>query len=578
MKRQRSLSAKLVVAFIAVAIPFLLFLVYINRYAMDVVRTQVAESQLSLLRMHANDMDGTLTQVDHYLLSSAFQHAGITSLMLNAPDSDEYTLTRIQVLNQLNRDLVHYNRVGMLFAYAALNEDLMTSEPNRNVPKAIREQLAETMRTLNAHDAYLQTWSAITFNGEPWLMRVEKNDFNVYTGALIRVATLMEPIRSVMAEGSAQVLLLNDSGELLSSGLADPPSTEERLRLLGGSDKPYETIAFDREEMLVVTNASQQSDTRLVVLIPESQLLKRLVTFQTIIKLAPLAAALLLLLLLFFLRGVVLKPTAQLVRGMRRIKDGDLTYRLEPSASKEFGLITDNFNAMASEIKDLKIHVYEEQLRLNKAEIKQLQLQIHPHFLLNSLNVVFHLVESRETKLAQRMIRYIMNYFRFVTRTSVPFVRLEEEIEHISTYLEIQKMRFPNFLDFEIAADGDLKDYLLPPVLFQPFVENAIIHGFRIRNQRFVIRISAERDPESPDGGLVIRIADNGTGFTEEQLEKFGSASFKQDHEHLGIGNVYDRLRMNYGERAKLLFDNLPDGGAEVALRLPLQTVAPTSG
>lgn len=174
MKRQRSLSAKLVVAFIVVAIPFLLFLVYINRYAMDVVRTQVAESQLSLLRMHANDMDGTLTQVDHYLLSSAFQHAGITSLMLNAPDSDEYTLTRIQVLNQLNRDLVHYNRVGMLFAYAALNEDLMTSEPNRNVPKAIREQLAETMRTLNAQDAYLQTWSAITFNGEPWLMRVEK--------------------------------------------------------------------------------------------------------------------------------------------------------------------------------------------------------------------------------------------------------------------------------------------------------------------------------------------------------------------------------------------------------------------
>lgn len=573
MKHRRSLGFKLSVVFAAAALPLLLFLIYINRYAMDVVRAQVAESQQSLLSMHANDMDSKLTQINHYLLGSAFQHAGITSLMLNEPDSDEYTLTRIQVLNQMNKDIANYKNVEMLFVYATQNEDLLTTEPGLNVSKMIREELADVMRSSDKRTIYLQSWQVIELRGSLWLMRLEQNDFNVYTGALISASTLMEPIQNVMAEGegAGQVLLLNETGELLHSVPSASQEAAKGLHLTKISGKLYDSILVEGEKMLVVEKDSIQSDMRLVALLPESRLLQRLVTFQMIINLMPFAAAILLFLLLFFLRRVVLKPIVQLVRGMRKIKDGDLAYRLEHSATMEFEWITGNFNEMVSEIKDLKIHVYEEQLRLSKAEIRQLQLQIHPHFLLNSLNVVFHLIQSGEIKLAQRMIRYIMDYFRFVTRSAVAIVRMEDEIQHIVTYLEIQKMRFPQFLDFEIDVDDKLKDASLPAVLFQPFVENAIIHGFRIRRHRFLIRISVESDPEQTDGGLMIRIMDNGTGFEDDQLKAFANASFKHDQEHLGIGNVYERLRMHYGARAKLHFGNRPEGGAEVTMRIPLQ-------
>lgn len=573
MKRRRSLSFKLSVLFAAAALPLLLFLVYINRYAMDVVREQVAESQQSLLSMHANDMDAKLTQINHYLLGSAFQHAGITSLMLNEQGSDEYTLTRIQVLNQMNKDIANYKNVEMLFVYATQNEDLLTTEPGPNISKMIREELADVMRSSEKRTVFLQSWQVIELRGSLWLMRLEQNDFNVYTGALISASSLMEPIQNVMAdgEGTGQVLLLNQTGEMLHSVPSASQGAAKGLHLKKVSGKLYDSILVEGEKMLVVEKDSIQSDMRLVALLPESRLLQRLVTFQTIINLMPFAAAILLLLLLFFLRRVVLKPIVQLVRGMRKIKDGDLAYRLEHSATMEFEWITGNFNDMVSEIKDLKIHVYEEQLRLSKAEIRQLQLQIHPHFLLNSLNVVFHLIQSSEIKLAQRMIRYIMDYFRFVTRSAVAIVRVEDEIQHIVTYLEIQKMRFPQFLDFEVDVDSQLKDASLPAVLFQPFVENAIIHGFRIRRQRFLIRISVESDPEQPDGGLIIRIMDNGTGFEEDQLKAFANASFKHNQEHLGVVNVYERLRMHYGARAKLLFGNRPEGGAEVTMWIPLQ-------
>lgn len=576
MKRRRSLGFKLSVVFAAAAVPLLLFLIYINRYAMDVVRAQVAESQQSLLSMHANDMDAKLTQVNHYLLGSAFQHAGITSLMLNEQGSDEYTLTKIQVLNQMNKDMANYKNVAMLFVYATQNEDLMTTEPGPNVSKTIREQLEDVMRSSEVRTVFLQSWQVVELSDSLWLMRLEQNDFNVYTGALISASSLMEPIQNVMVEGEGmgQVLLLNETGQLLhsvSSALSASQETAKGLHLETVTGKLYDTILVEGEKMLVVEKDSIQSDMRLVALLPESRLLQRLVAFQRIINLMPFAAAILLLLLLFFLRRVVLKPIVQLVRGMRKIKDGDLGYRLERPTTMEFEWITGNFNEMVSEIKDLKIHVYEEQLRLSKAEIRQLQLHIHPHFLLNSLNVVFHLIQSGEIKLAQRMIRYIMDYFRFVTRTSVAIVRMEDEIQHMVTYLEIQKMRFPQFLDFEVEVDDKLKEASLPAVLFQPFVENAIIHGFRIRRQRFLIGISVTSDPEQPDGGMMIRIMDNGTGFEGDQLRAFTHVSFKHDLEHLGIGNVYERLRMHYGSRAKLLFSNRPEGGAEVTIRIPLQ-------
>ncbi|WP_256760733.1 sensor histidine kinase [Cohnella sp. WQ 127256] len=574
MSKYRSLRFKLIIGFVSVTVPLILFLVYSNWYAMNVVRTQVAESQQSLLKMYTNEMDGILTQVDNYLLSSAFQHAGITSLTLNDPESDEYTMTRIQVLNQLNADLVNYKWVSMLFVYSSRNGDLMSSEHNRALSKQIKDELAVRMTSIKPNAAVLKEWSTVRINGEAWLLRLEKNDFNVYTGALISVKTLMDPIQNVNLAGAGQALLMSNSGELLSQGASFPHSIAERIRLMGNTDKQYETLTIDQNKMLVVTNASQQSDTNLIVMISEKQLLQRLVYYQRIINMTPFAAILLLLIFLFFLRGIILKPIHQLIRGMKRIKDGDLTYRLEHFTSQEFEHITNNFNEMASEISDLKINVYEEQLRLNKSEIKQLQLQIHPHFLLNSLNVVFNLMESREIKLAQQMVRYIMNYFRFVTRTAVPLVRMEEEIEHIVTYLQIQKMRFPKFLEYQVEVEDALKSVLLPPVLFQPFVENAIIHGFLIRNQTFLIRIAVEKDPDDPSRSILITISDNGTGFSEEQLSlllKLGHSRQAHDHEHLGIGNVYERLRLNYGERASLRFANALEGGAKVILRLPLQ-------
>jgi len=261
-----------------------------------------------------------------------------------------------------------------------------------------------------------------------------------------------------------------------------------------------------------------------------------------------------------------------LIKGMKKIKEGNLEYRLQDGKSKEFALIAETFNDMAEQIENLKINVYEEHIKSQRAEIKHLQLQIHPHFLLNSLNIVYNLAEIRNIKLVQEMIIHLMNYFRFITRTQTALVKVQDEADHIEHYLQIQKMRFPNHLIFGIDIDPDMQSALIPSLIFQPIVENAIVHGLDFDQEPFRIQIRIAPEEDSCGTWLVILISDNGPGFPLEKLKALQDCeAFEENHEHLGIWNVRQRLKMHSQDQAKLIFANGEMKGAEVTLRIPAQ-------
>ncbi|MFC5402842.1 sensor histidine kinase [Cohnella soli] len=572
MRYYRSLPFKLGVGFAGIIVPLILLLLYNNLYSMNVVRKQVAESHKSMLEIYTNQMDSFLEQTSNYLLRLAFQYAGITSLSLNDPESDEYTLTKIQVRNQIDEDISKYNWVGMLFVYSPGSADLITTESGDAGKQIVREQLAGMLADKRFDPANYQTWRAVSLNGEACLMRLVQNDFNVYTGAWISVKRLMEPMSAIQLSDSGRAAILSTAGDILTPSTLRQDELPAMLKMLSESDKTYGTLSLS-SRTLVVSHASRQSDTILLVMTPEEKLLSNLPLYQRIIYVVPFAALLILLLFLFFVRSIILKPINQLLIGMKRIKEGNLSFRLKRQSSKEFGTMADMFNEMAAEVTDLKISVYEEQIRWNKAEIRQLQLQIQPHFLLNSLNVVYNLAESKEYKLVQKMIRHLMNYFRFITRTSTPLVRIDEELKHIDTYLQIQQMRFPQSLSYRIDLAAGMEAVMLPPLLFQPFVENAIIHGYDKISRTCTVHISVDPDEDEPTSQFRVTIADSGRGFAEEQADRL-TLGAADDYEHIGIRNVVQRLKFHYGDQARLTFSNKPEGGAVVCLYLPIQTTA----
>jgi len=175
------------------------------------------------------------------------------------------------------------------------------------------------------------------------------------------------------------------------------------------------------------------------------------------------------------------------------------------------------------------------------------------------------------------MALHMADYFRFIMRVNRDSITLGEELKHIGNYVEIQKFRFPGKLECVVDIPEEWEEAPLPALTLQPFVENAIIHGFTNRREKFTIRIHAEIESAEDGDKLVIVIRDNGSGFPPDVLERLRREEElpASESSRLGIANVVQRLRLRYEGEAGVEFDNHPEGGAVVRVRLPLPAEIP---
>jgi len=241
------------------------------------------------------------------------------------------------------------------------------------------------------------------------------------------------------------------------------------------------------------------------------------------------------------------------------------------AVSDEFRLMNHTFNRMIEEIRHLKIDVYEEKLNHQKAELKQLQLQINPHFFLNSLNIIYNLATVRDYAIIQEMTKCLVAYFRFIFQSDAFYVLLRDELSHTRNYLRIQQLRFPQRLTFRIDVDDDALNCPIPPLVVQNVVENSIKHAFNL-DDMLDIRIRVSAAGTGSERRLLVRIADNGPGFPPEVLDLL-----RQDRDlvqdeggRIGIWNLRRRLRLLYPSGYRLTFENGAEGGAVVTMELAI--------
>ena len=262
-----------------------------------------------------------------------------------------------------------------------------------------------------------------------------------------------------------------------------------------------------------------------------------------------------------------------MISGMRSIKQGKFETRLHNDKSREFIMINETFNEMVNQIEGLKINVYEEQIRTEQAEVKHLQVQINPHFLLNSINIIYNLAELKKNDLIKKMSTHLANYFRFITRTNKSTVTVSQEMMHIESYLEIQQLRFPQHIRYETEVEPGLEEAVILPLIIQPFVENAVLHGFQMGDETFCIRVAVTRSKEKPDKLYEVQISDNGRGMEPGQLLELQQESWQSDSSdiHLGVWNVRRRLKLRYGDASQLQFEPNDPRGIVVRLVIPIE-------
>jgi two-component system LytT family sensor kinase len=204
--------------------------------------------------------------------------------------------------------------------------------------------------------------------------------------------------------------------------------------------------------------------------------------------------------------------------------------------------------------------------QLVEAELRALRAQINPHFLFNSLNTIAALISFEPDKAEKFTVR-LAKVFRYVLiHADRPLSAVDEEMDFLRTYLEIEQIRFGERLLVEFDVENSIAHTAIPSLILQPLVENAIKHGIAPKVGTSKISVRAKRHEKS----LLLSVEDDGVGFLRNGSQPGRSLAASSSGAGVGLQNVRDRLNTMYGATASLSLVNLPDGGSRATLEIPL--------
>lgn len=264
----------------------------------------------------------------------------------------------------------------------------------------------------------------------------------------------------------------------------------------------------------------------------------------------------------------IVDPIDEICQRLEDIGKGSLLV-CEPIQAdvEEVQLLSDGIESMVGRLKRQIEKNAEQEKQRRGTELALLQAQINPHFLYNTLDTIIWLIESGEIGSAVTMVDSLSNFFRFSLSRGKSVITLAEEEQHIRSYLEIQQMRYRDLMEYEIDIPDELKEFTLPKLTLQPLVENALYHGIKITRRKGFIRVAGRLQDEC----LILQVADDGSGMTEERLNAVRASLADSRSEGFGMRTVHQRIQILFGGEYGLTVESTPDAGTSVIVTMPMQ-------
>mgnify|MGYP001501828157 CR=1 FL=1 len=281
--------------------------------------------------------------------------------------------------------------------------------------------------------------------------------------------------------------------------------------------------------------------------------------------------------LLYFIASSVTRPIRKLREYMKQVELGNFKVAIPVKSYDEIGTLSRSFNRMTREIDHLVEKVYESELLKKEAELVALQSQINPHFLYNALGAIDSLAAIGGQEQISRISQSLTSMFRYNIKGGQT-ATLRDEIHQVELYLTVQQIRFGDRFRYEIGIEPGLELQTIPKLVLQPIVENAVKHGVERQRAEGMISVTA---CSLPDGRFRIRVADNGAGCDEELVQTLNQMLSGSDQtawktgegrSSIGLDNVNRRIRLHYGEGARMTISSVIGTGTTVTLLLPFKT------
>nr|WP_255807515.1 histidine kinase [Cohnella mopanensis] len=567
-----SIRFKLALGVFLIASPLIALLHYYNFYAVSVVHNQVSISNRNMISLYMHQIDTGLNTVDQYLLSLATSNYDVR--IVDAPPSDdEYMLAKVRLNGQLTTDLLMYKTVAnSMFVYSVKRDDFTDaiSQVNDTEYTKVTEYMRNVLLAYPPITEIGNGWFVRDIEGGHYLFRLFRTG-DAWTGAWVNLSTLKNPLSYIHLGPNGASLFLDDRNKPLT----EEAYLDENDIALRTPNQETELIGPD-ENFLIVREHSAKGNFSLAAIIPTSTVVQNLPYLNRIVIYISIIGILLFPVFFFFLRRVVLLPLNRLLTAMKRIGDGYVQTRIDPiRTSNEFMLVHATFNRMMEQMEELKIHVYEEQLNKQKAELQHLQLQMNPHFFMNTLNLIYSLALDKDYELIKEMTLRLVRYFRYMFRSNLTFVPLKDELAHVRNYIGIHELRYQRKLVCQIDVPDRMHQVPVPPLIIQLFVENTLKHAYAEMEEVPVLEVQVRIEESATASYMIITVRDEGIGFRDDVLHLLnaGERIVDEQGEHIGVWNIWHRLRLLYGDKASITFSNTVPRGAVVQLKLPLHMI-----
>ncbi|MCR5055260.1 MAG: histidine kinase [Lachnospiraceae bacterium] len=367
----------------------------------------------------------------------------------------------------------------------------------------------------------------------------------------------LESLLSTSNELVASVVLYDSSGRIIYA------SNDDIV--------PYEKISEASKDRSVLVSSNLKDGWVLAMKISDETIQYEIRALLIRIALAFALAGILTYIMLARFVSRIVKPINVLADSVNEVGKGNFDVNVEIHSQDEIEDLADGFNNMVRDIKDLMEESVENEKIKRKMTVDKLMNQINPHFIYNTLNSIVYMAKLDGN---ERIVSFTNTFISLLQGTlkiqDSAYITVGEEIENIENYLTLQKFRYADKFESEIICEEKDVKALIPCVMMEPIVENAIFHGIAPNDEKGHLTVKIEREEDL----LSITVEDDGIGMDEETIEKLLSdtTSERGAIHKIGIANVRKRIKQIYGEEFDIIIESAPGAGSRVLIKVPYMT------
>lgn len=553
-ERLKTITVRLVLLCVVIIIPINIIVAGIANYAISQMRKQLYQVKEDEVRLQMTRIDQSISLTEERLMD----HLQEYYLRLSSYSSEgNYPIssTIYESWSKLKEIRLQMEYVSFVFLITNWDGKVYISYDNEKYEFTdcchVEDYLQE-----GSYDPYQSLYYEPVIIDDSLYFMYTSHYSNFTMGYLVDAKSVLETVAAVAASKNEKYILVDTDGITTTGETFDLSKQVQKLNIEGKTDTYY-----------IIPCMSENIQIGVVRMIPMSDMESSENGDKVLVWLLVLLCLLAIPILIIFIDKLVLKPIRAIVIALEEIQADNIEYRMDyQGTTKEFETVSENFNKMASEIRNLRIESYEKDIQKLEIEKGNLRLQMNPHLLLNSLNIIYSMIQAEKTSTALKYILHLVEYFRYVLRKNEELVPMEQEIQFVKNYLEIQAVRFPDKFSFVYDVEKKAEKAMIPALLVQNFIENSVKYGMKMQeNIEIILQVTCR------DEKLQISICDTGNGIAEERLQKIRNGEIIEDEigKHIGIWNCRKRLELYYQKEVTLSISSILGEGTQVWVEIP---------